>query len=423
MRRALARMAAQAVSSPGLRGFARAGASMQRRLRGARPLVRYFHDPADPYSHLTAQLLPKLMATYEVVFAVHLVSPPDAGAAPEAERLAAFARRDAALLAEAHGLRMPSGAPTVGEVAAAAAELAQHPEPEAFGENAPRIGEALWSGQLPPLPMPNPALFQPGDSLRRKLGHYLGATFYFEGEWYWGPDRLPYLEDRMAFARRSGVSVCRFIDESAEPGSASGATLDFFLSFRSPYTYLAAERISALAKRHGAQLRLRYVMPMVMRGLPVPPAKRLYIVRDTKREAERRGLAFGDICDPVGVGVERGLAVLEQAIALGQGEAFAQALLRGVFAEGIDAASDAGLSRICRNAGVAESIIPSALADTRWRAVAEANRAEMFALGLWGVPSFRVVNHQAHWGQDRLWAVEQDLRAETAVRQNRESVA
>ena len=37
--------------------------------------------------------------------------------------------------------------------------------------------------------------------------------------------------------------------------------------------------------------------------------------------------------------------------------------------------------------------------------MAEANRAELFALGLWGVPSFRV-SYTAVWGQDRLWAVQ-----------------
>lgn len=34
----------------------------------------------------------------------------------------------------------------------------------------------------------------------------------------------------------------------------------------------------------------------------------------------------------------------------------------------------------------------------------------MFALGLWGVPSFRV-NDIAVWGQDRLWAVQDALLA------------
>lgn len=424
VRQAIARMAAQTISSPMLQGLVRTGSAVPRRLTGAKPCIRYFHDPADPYSHLTAQMLGRLLSAYAVRVAVHLVSPPDSGAAPEAQKLAAFSRRDAALLAAAHGLSMPLGpAPNPGQIAAAAFALSALKDARAFAEQAPQIGELLWSGALSEGASPAANVFQRGDALRAKLGHYLGATFQFEGEWYWGLDRLPYLEERLAFARRAPQPVCRRLGESGQPGAAKGVTLDFYLSFRSPYTYLAAERVSALARRYGAQLRLRYVMPMVMRGLPVPPAKRLYIVRDTKREAQRLGLPFGDICDPVGVGVERGLAVLQQAIGLGQGEVFAQTFLRGVFAEGVDAASDAGLQRLCRKAGLPAEIIPKALADEGWRAIAEANRVEMFSLGLWGVPSFRVAARAAHWGQDRLWAVESDLQAEETSRRSGEQAA
>ena len=65
-----------------------------------------------------------------------------------------------------------------------------------------------------------------------------------------------------------------------------------------------------------------------MRGLPVPRAKQIYIMRDTKREAERLGMPFGRVVDPVGPGVERGLAVLHHAIAEARGPEFVELLLR-----------------------------------------------------------------------------------------------
>jgi 2-hydroxychromene-2-carboxylate isomerase len=148
---------------------------------------------------------------------------------------------------------------------------------------------------------------------------------------------------------------------------------------------------------------------MVMRGLPVPRVKRLYIMRDAKREAERLGPPFGRAVDPVGRGVERGLAVLHHAMADGRGPAFTASFLRGVFAEGIDAADDKGLARLAERAGITAPQINAALADSSWRAVAESHRKELFDLGLWGVPSFQVDGCDAHWGQDRLWAVERDL--------------
>lgn len=80
-----------------------------------------------------------------------------------------------------------------------------------------------------------------------------------------------------------------------------------------------------------------------------------------------------------------------------------------MFADGIDAGSDAGLTLIATRAGLSAADVAAALADDSWRAVAEANRADLFARGLWGVPSFRVDERPALWGQDRLWMLEQDL--------------
>jgi 2-hydroxychromene-2-carboxylate isomerase len=240
--------------------------------------------------------------------------------------------------------------------------------------------------------------------------------FYFEGEWYWGVDRLHFLEERLhaaGLARAKGPlkPIAPVKDVAFPPTKATGATLDYFLSFRSPYTYLAVPRVRRLAEHYGATLRLRFVLPMVMRGLPVPAPKRLYIMLDTKREAERLGMPFGTIVDPVGKGAERGLAVLHHAIQAGKGPEFVESFLRGVFAEGIDAASDAGLDKLAARAGLDHNLVQRALKDESWRKVAEANREELFALGLWGVPSFRVNQNRPHWGQDRLWAVEQDLQA------------
>jgi len=89
--------------------------------------------------------------------------------------------------------------------------------------------------------------------------------------------------------------------------------------------------------------------------------------------------------------------------------------LQGVFADGIDAGSNSGLQKIAERAGVGAAMVAAALADSSWREVAEANRAEMLNEGLWGVPSFRVDQRPAHWGQDRMWLIEQDLIAATAA--------
>ncbi|MDO9518970.1 MAG: DsbA family protein [Pseudohongiella sp.] len=433
-------------TSPLYRELRRSKAALMRRLGGQPAVVHYFHQADDPYSDLTARALPHLASSYAIKLVPHLVSAPDAGAAPEPQRLMDWSLRDAADLASALELAPApwQTAPSERLITQAQAALADISDACDFAAVAANIRHAYSVGdeagltdqQLNTPGMPATgcaaAALADGNELRMKLGHYLGAMFYFEGEWYWGLDRLPYLEQRLkplalnkdvkAFVSRLEASVVALArpDIKAQssalcssPSDSHRPLIDLYFSFRSPYSWIVLPRVIALANAYNAQLRLRFVLPMVMRGLPIPDAKRFYIVSDTKREAERVGLPFGMIADPVGKPTERGLAVLHNAIQHNQGEAFALSFMRGVFAEGINARSDAGLLHLCERAGISAERMHAALADTSWRAVAEANRAEMFAQGIWGVPAFRVNEGSAHWGQDRLWLLEQQLRQAT----------
>ena len=76
----------------------------------------------------------------------------------------------------------------------------------------------------------------------------------------------------------------------------------------------------------------------------------------------------------------------------------------------MDAGTDAGLNTIAARAGFDAAWVQQSLRNTEWQAVAAANREELLALDLWGVPSFRVNDLAGHWGQDRLWVIEQELR-------------
>ena len=402
------------------RQLRRSTAALIRRIKGQAPVVHYFHQVDDPYSDLAVRALPHLVGQYPITLVPHLVSAPDAGAAPEPQRLVEWSLRDAADLARALNLQSPhwQTAPDASAVVQAQAALAGITDPVRFADIVAKQQPA--EPDLAASDLADAAL-QEGNALRQALGHYLGGMFYFEGEWYWGLDRLPYLEQRLQTLSRNNTVApfvsrleCSVDETQAVPAhTQQRPVLDLYFSFRSPYSWIALPRVFALARRYNAQLNLRFVLPMVMRGLPIPESKRLYIVSDTKREAERVGLPFGLIADPVGKPTERGLAVLHHAIQAGKGEAFALSFMRGVFAEGISARSDSGLLTLCTRAGITEAQMQAALADASWRAVAEANRGEMFALGIWGVPAFRVNKGSAHWGQDRLWLLEQQLRQAT----------
>jgi len=422
LKAAIGPMFAQAITSTRRRDNRRRRFEVARIRRGHPHEILYFHQADDPYSALMAVRLAEISAHYGVVITSYLVPSPPDWAAPEREKLEVYSRRDAAQIAAAYGLDYQDrAAPHKEQVRRAQAVLQSAIDGGRFLAAAPVVSRALTRGDSldeaatafgTADPTALAAALTHASRLRDRLGHYLGATLFHAGEWYWGIDRLGDLEARLR-TLGCGESAGRMVtarpeirfgetDRSANPSTPA---LEMFLSFRSPYTYLAMDRTIALASHYGVELRLRPVLPMVMRGLPVPAAKRNYILRDCKREAERLDLPFGRVADPVGRPVERGLAILHGAIGQGYGPAFATSFLRGVFAEGIDAGSDRGLRKLVQRAGLDWPVAQGWMTDDGWRAAAEDNRLAMFADDLWGVPSFRF-GTLSTWGQDRLWLVE-----------------
>jgi 2-hydroxychromene-2-carboxylate isomerase len=385
------------------------------RLASGRPhQVYYFHQVDDPYSHLLAQALPRFLARYQVELKPYVVSPPPNSAAPEREKLVAYSRVDAALLAQRHGLSFVDCGqqPAAPRVLQATQSLVAAIQAGQFVEQAASVGQWLWGSDEPQLTsgqMDVQTHIAQADALREKLGHYLGGMLYYEGEWYWGIDRLYHLEQRLQAlgAQTNGAIALLFpADDGLEHAKPlnNPPDIDFFFSFRSPYSAIVAPRIFELGRRTGAKVNLRFVLPMVMRGLPVPKVKREYIVYDTAREAHMRGIPFGRLNDPVGKPTERGLALIPFAEQHSKGQEFVLSYMQGVWAEGIDAGSDKGLRKIVERAGLRWEGAQVALQHEAWRERATANREELFAAGLWGVPSFKVGNTVV-WGQDRLWAL------------------
>lgn len=404
-------------------------AERQRRARGEPHRVHVFHQVDDPYSALLAAVLPQLQQRYDIELQGHIVEPPADAAAPDRARLVAYSRQDAQRLAQHLGLDYTDAGqqPSADAVQRTTRRLVAAAAQGHFVDLAGPLSAAMWRAdeaeattRLPQASADEAAAHvAQATALRRKLGHYLGATLYYGGEWYWGVDRLHHLEARLQAlgAARPGVQGAMFppdADLAAPMAVQQPPAIDFFVSLRSPYSAIVTPRVFELGRLTGAPVRIRYVLPMVMRGLPVPREKRSYISLDTAREARLRGVPFGRVNDPVGRPVERGLGLMPLAERQGCAPAYLQSFMRGVWAEGLDAGSDRGLRRIAERAGLAWADAQAAMQDQGWRGVAEANRAELLGLGLWGVPSFRVGNVSA-WGQDRLWVVQQALLKSTGA--------
>lgn len=415
----------------------------KRRWQGEPHQIDFFHQVDDPYSELAIQAIQALKDRYDVEFRFHLVSQSDSVFAPEPELLAAYARRDCSLVASHYGLEFPakSSAPTANDVERVEKALAASPDPDAFLQLATSAGRALWFEDdasireieanaevgLGPAPSLRSEALQAGNALREKWGHYSGAMFHYGGTWYWGVDRLHHLEQRLIelgteraaesatprFARPA-IDLPALADSEKTPDAA--LKLEIFPSLRSPYTAFIFERSLAVAKRHSVPTEVRPVLPMVMRGVPVPRKKAIYIMLDAVREARTIGAPFGNMLDPIGKPVERGFSLWPFARERGKGNEYLSTFLRDAFALGRPVGTDEALERIIKAVGLSFEDARPFLDGTDWKAELEANRLEMYyELGLWGVPAFRLSGSDGEpdlciWGQDRLWLIASEIR-------------
>lgn len=396
-------------------------------------MVDVFINPRDPFSFVLLQALPNLTNRFDIQLRFRTVWHQPADMFPEPAMWADWAIRDAARLAHLYGLEPPGlhSAPTEATLIACRDYLLGLERAGSYLAQASAIMGTLWQTGKPGVieegAPTTPELEERLGSNEQhliRLGHYQGSMLHFRGEWFWGVDRLDHLErllireGRARHPSEEPVWDKTWATLSRKAGAPGGNThparetpLEIFFSIRSPYSYLGLERAVTLAQAWNIPLRLRPVLPMLMRGQSVPDAKKWYIFQDTKREALKLGIPYGFVADPLGPGVERCYALFEYARSLGREVEYMRTYARAVNAEGIRSQTDTGLRTIVERAGLDWAKAQTLLADQGWRDWAEDNRMAMYDCGLWGVPSFRYGTVSC-WGQDRLWVIEGEIAKE-----------
>ena len=423
-------------SSPARMEKRRAKVERARQRKQQPHVVEYFHQVDDGYSHLAAQLLRPLADAYDIELVCHLVPGPLGKNAPEPELLLNLSRYDAAKIAPHYGLNFPPerDAPDAALVELATRILAG--AGAAFPDVAPSVGDALWSGSMeslekiaerhPPADAATASnMVEAGIARRKALGHYSPAMFHYGKEWYWGVDRLYHLENRLRElgASSSGTEELLAPRPAIETGPLKddgSLTLEVYPSVRSPYTAIAFDQAVALAKETGVTCKVRPVLPMVMRGAPVTREKGVYIFSDASREARAtvpvsRGRPWGNVYDPIGNPVRRCYSLYPWAASQGRGAPFLSAFMHAAFREGIHTGRDAGLRHVVEAAGLSWQEAQGIVDNDDWEDEIEANRQAMYGFGLWGVPSFRLLDASGTmrlgvWGQDRLWLVSREIQ-------------
>ncbi|WP_333568656.1 DsbA family protein [Sphingorhabdus sp.] len=370
--------------NPVHRAKRRAKFEKERVKSGAPHRVEYFHQHDDPYSHLAQQVLDTLKGRYDIELVIHQIRASGGKNQPEQDKLSTWARRDAELIAPYYGLQRPS-----------------------------EMKDRLYVA-------PVEATLDIGSARLSKLGHYSGAMFYYGGEWFWGVDRLFYLEqwlrDVGACVDPEQPFICPRPDIDVSGADASQLTLDFYPSLNSPYTSIIFDRTIAMARECGIILNHKPVLPMIMRGVPATRQKGMYILSDTKREAEHLGREFGPAISPIGEPTRKIYSLFSWARKQGKDIALMSSALRLTWTQGEGLHRKNGLRKAVELAGLDWKEAQRHLGSDGWKLETARYQIEMTEeLGLWGVPSYRLHGGAGEpelcvWGQDRLWLVAAEIR-------------
>lgn len=195
--------------------------------------------------------------------------------------------------------------------------------------------------------------------------------------------------------------------------------LDFWYEFASTYSYPAAMRIEAAAKRLGVAVAWRpFLLGPILKAqgldnspFEVFPLKGAYMWRDVARICEAQSLAFRRPDPFPQSGLLAARVALTAAVAPVRA-AFSRKVYLAQFAEGRPIAEEETISAILTALNLdAEAI----LHDSRSPMVKErlrAETAEAMRLHLFGAPSFVTEGGELFWGNDRLdaalaWAVQE----------------
>ena len=417
----------------------RAKAEKVRKKNSAPHVIEYFHQVDDGYSHLAAQSLAKLSTRYDIELHCHLVTGPQGHNVAEPELLNNIGLVDAKAIAPYHSLDFPD---TDSLPSAGAVQLAQQIITSATNERRvsllAEVSSAVWrkdETELSRLAEEHGSakqseaeqLIRDSNERRAELKHYSGAMFYYASEWYWGVDRLYHLEERLRALgaektpEKQNLFPRKSIDISCVNDPQS-LTLEIYASLRSPYTAIAFDRAVKLAKDAGIQYQIRPVLPMVMRGVPATKEKGFYIMFDTAREARAANVPYGSISDPIGEPARNGYKLYFWAEQFNKGTELFSNFLKAAFAEGVNTNKPSGLQYVVEKTGLNWDEARQQLTSDNWQAKLENNRLTMYDSGIWGVPSFRLLNSEgkellATWGQDRLWLIANEIKKHLGVPQ------
>lgn len=399
--------------------------------------VRFFYDVVCPYAWMAATRVEALAAAHGAtvewcpvllggIFRHHAA--PDVPAATWAPQKAALGRTDVHRMAELHGLplKFPDAHPrrTVDAMRLCiAAPAAKRPAVSLA------LARAIWTQDRDPadaavlhelatahgidperIGAPDTrAALREATQAAAELGVFGVPTLQVvdgegrAGPLHWGADRLHFVASELA-----GHRVAQGVAVPPPRTAALPRSLDFFHDFASPYSYLGATQVQALADRTATPVRWRPILLGALFrqiGTPIVPlfamgaAKQAWYAAELDRWAAHHGVPFSF---PTTFPVR---TVLPLRVSLVAPEA-TMPLYRALWVDDRDIGQPEVVRAVLSELGLdADAILAQASAPPTKAALRAHSEAAVEA-GVCGVPSFHVDGTHLVWGQDRLPVVE-----------------
>ena len=403
--------------------------------------VYYFHCLSDPYSHLTSQVIKKLISNFDVELEIMFISEPSESFTPERDMYRKHCLRDSLEIAPWYGLDFKTKGFFSKENENISYKILNYfsdIKQNDFIDLINRVSKLLWMNDSKGLKkiiskFSNKQRLQfykkaneittDGDKKISNLEYYFGASFHYEGENYWGIDRLSYLEERLTELGLKKIEGKNGIlkkihkpkmDLSKLNKIKNPLVLEFFPSLNSPYTYISFNRVLKLTEVYPIELSVRPVLPMLMRDMNIPSQKGKYILSDAAREGHKHGSIIKYIYSPIGSPALKAYSLFPIIDSYGFGFKYLSQLAKASFFDGLNIGNEEYLEKLVNDFGLSWGIINKELNNNNWEKILKKNLDDMYKGNSWGVPSFKVTNSDgsnaySQWGQDRIWLIENEI--------------
>ena len=382
--------------------------------RNKAPAVDVYLALNDPYSFILVQVLPELSSRYHIRFKIYMVNDQPSGIVENPGLWQQWTLKDAKVTANHYQLISPESYPPREHIVSGQ-QLWQLTAKSV--DDALMIFKQVWQNEITEeFPSSTPVINHLIRNQERQIvkGHYLPATIYFLGEWYWGIDRLSYFEQSLLEHNLNIDSTSVFYDKEQLKLSADtqretqDKAIEVYLSICNPYSYVGLKKVEKISQSYQVPLVLKPILPGAMRGRPTLQLKLWNDITDSLREAQKYQIPFNSYVTPSFDSILTVYALFTFAQSKNLAQAYLGHVFDAIYRDNLDISSAENLKLVCNKSGIDYQEAKQYSTEYDWQSWVDQHHQEMEQMGFFSSPSFRYGDIEV-WGQDKLWLIEQAI--------------